>query len=439
MSKTGKTRKQRPTDTARPLTVDDVWAFERVGAVALSPDGQCAVAAVTQYAMADNSATTHLWLLPTEDAAPRQLTRCGGKDGQALWSPDGARIAFIAKREQDGVKDVSAQLYVIASTGGEARRVSNFAPGIESFKWMPDGRRLVFAAWVWPGLQGTAAQARAHKADAERKDSGYATSAAYYRYWDHNLPMGRVLHLHLLDLASGGVRDLFEGRPYELPRDGAGNEVYDVRPDGRRIAFVHDPAAQQMLGNRLALADVELRSGDVCALLDDAAWDFAAPRYSPDGRQLALLAAHTGAHHTAFSQLALLQSDGSWQARGQGWDHAVNAPLRWAADGRVCAVHRRSSAAAAICGATTWATAGYAVEHAGGWVQSFDVAAPARCCRWPPTARSTRHACMRLRPGDERRCAWKPSTTTGCRASPSGTLREVDYTGALGRRRCRCG
>ena len=131
-----------------------------------------------------------------------------------------------------------------------ARRsaTASFGPGIESFKWLPDGKRVVFSAWVWPGLKGAAAQNKAHKAQAERKESGYVTSQAYYRYWDHNVPMGRVLHLLLLDLASGRVTDLFEGTTLELPRDGGGNDVYDVHPSGRHVAFVHDPAAEPAAG-----------------------------------------------------------------------------------------------------------------------------------------------------------------------------------------------
>ncbi len=367
------TRKIPKAAKTRPLIVEDLWAFERIGGVALAPDGRRAVCSVTTHSMADNSTATHLWLLPTDSAAPRRLTACGGKDGQAAWSPTGERIAFVAKREQEGHQDATAQLYLIAADGGEAWRVSDFAPGIASFKWLPDGQRIVFAAWVHPDLKGSTAQAKAHKAQADRKDSGYATSAAFYRHWDHNLPQGRVLHLHLLDVASGRVRDLFEGTRFELPRDEVGNEVYDVRPDGRRIAFVHDPAAVQQTGNRLALADIELRSGDIETVLDDAAWDFAAPRYSPDGQQLALTAANVAAHHTALSQLALLQRSGSWRVLSEGWDHSVNAPLRWAAGGAAILFTAEERGRCHL-----WrhdlADGRCTIEQAGGWVQGFDAA-----------------------------------------------------------------
>ena len=196
------------------ITVDDLWAMERVGGLALSPDGAQAVCSVGSFSMDENKGSTSLWLLSTFGGAPRRLTSAGDKDGQAAWSPKGDRIAFVARREQQGHKDETPQLYLIAPDGGEARRSSDFAPGIEAFKWFPDGKRVAFIAWVWADTKGTKAQAKRFKEFKDRKETGYVTSQAWYRYWDHNLPMGRVPHLHVLDLASGRVRDHYEGSDF---------------------------------------------------------------------------------------------------------------------------------------------------------------------------------------------------------------------------------
>ena len=116
------------------LSVDDLWKIERAGGLSLSPDGAQAVCSVTQFSMDENKGASSLWLLSTFGGGPRRLTSCGEKDGQAAWSPQGDRIAFVARREQEGRKDDTPQLYLIAPDGGEARRISDFAPGIEAFK-----------------------------------------------------------------------------------------------------------------------------------------------------------------------------------------------------------------------------------------------------------------------------------------------------------------
>ena len=117
----------------KPLDSEALWQLERVGSVSLSPDGNTAVCAVTAYSMDDNKGRTSLWLLPTGSCSPRRLTTAGEKDGQPAWSPDGSRIAFLSRREQEGSKDSQRQLYVISAAGGEAERKSDFGPGIEDF------------------------------------------------------------------------------------------------------------------------------------------------------------------------------------------------------------------------------------------------------------------------------------------------------------------
>src|SRR5512141_2278117 len=165
---------------AHPLDIDSLWQLERAGNVAISPDGSSAACTLTTYDMEQDRGSTALWLLPCDGSAPRRLTHHGEKDGQPAWSPRGDRIAFLAKREQQGRKDAEAQLYVIPLAGGEAERKSDFPAGIEAFKWMPDGKRIAFVAWVWPEAQGQRAQARRHKAFTERKESAYVTSEALY-------------------------------------------------------------------------------------------------------------------------------------------------------------------------------------------------------------------------------------------------------------------
>ena len=92
------------------ITVEDLWKFERLGSVSLSPDGAQAVTTLSRSSMDDNKSMSALWLLSTLGGAPRLLTTGGDKDGQPRRSPhckDGSElIAFTAKREQEGAKEI---------------------------------------------------------------------------------------------------------------------------------------------------------------------------------------------------------------------------------------------------------------------------------------------------------------------------------------------
>ncbi|KPF42695.1 peptidase S9 [beta proteobacterium AAP51] len=428
---------------ARPLDVDTLWQLQRLGGLSLAPDGRAAVVSAATPSMEKNHTRVRLWLLPTDRQAPRPLTSCGERDGQAAWSPRGDRIAFVARREQEGSKDTAPQLYTIAADGGEAQRHSQFGPGIESFKWLPDGRRVVFSAWVWPGLKGAAAQNKAQQAWSERKESGYVTNQAYYRHWDHNVPMERVLQLWLLDLDSGRLSNLFEGTALELPRDGSGNEVYDISPDGRRLAFVHDPAPEALQSHRLALSEMDLRSRRVQALVDDEAWDLNGPAYSPDGRHLAVTAAHVGLKHTALPQPAVVAlgpaarspagrgpTSGATRLRvlAPAWDRAVNTPLRWAADSAALLFTAEDRGRCHLWHCPLQAEAP-TVLHEGGWVQGFEQAGPTLVV----LADSALHPARVLaRTGDGPLLRLEHFNDEVLKTVAFGELRETQVTGALG-------
>ena len=80
---------------SRPLSAQTLWQIDRIGGLALAPDGERAVCSLTSYDLARSSTS----LLSTAGLKPRPQTRCGAKDGQPAWSPKGDRILFITKRD----------------------------------------------------------------------------------------------------------------------------------------------------------------------------------------------------------------------------------------------------------------------------------------------------------------------------------------------------
>ena len=234
----------------KPITVECLWQLDRLGPPSLSPDGAQAVCSVASSDMAENKSSSALWLLSTLGGAPRRLTQCGEKDGQPAFSPTGNLIGFVAKREQGGHKDEAPQFYVIPPDGGEARRVGDVATGVDAFRWCPDGQHIVFVSWVWPGLKGAKAQAAALKAFKARKDTGYATSDAFYRYWDHLIPAGRVVTLKLSTFYPPGTDALLALEVSPEPGSGPVYASLGLREGLRDGLGRHGGHGAQVLGRR---------------------------------------------------------------------------------------------------------------------------------------------------------------------------------------------
>jgi dipeptidyl aminopeptidase/acylaminoacyl peptidase len=319
----------------RPMTVEDLWAIERFGAPSPSPDGTWVAVDVASYDMEENARRSSLWLYPTRGAAePVRLTaHARGRDRSPAWSPDGRRVAFVSER--DG--DEAPQLYVISTSGGEARRVTSLATGASSPKWFADGRRLAFVSWVWPDLAGAEAQAARVAERRASKVKALAIETSCYRFWDHWLADGRVPHLLVVDVETGECRDLFEGTPLKLSPYAESAELgpskFDVSPDGAEVAFtadLHEDPGSEFFTDIVVM---DLATGAWTNVTPENPAPDEAPRYSPDGRHIAYLRQAIPGFYADRQRVALYDRETkAHTVLTEEWDRSAEE-IVWSPDG----------------------------------------------------------------------------------------------------------
>src|SRR5215813_3594098 len=103
---------QMPPPATAPRAIEVTQ--ERIGEVALSPDGR-----TIAFAAYDADDRAHIYLVAADGGAANALTSGACNDISPKFSPDGGQIAFVSDRTGN------AEIHTVAVTGGMPRQVTN--------------------------------------------------------------------------------------------------------------------------------------------------------------------------------------------------------------------------------------------------------------------------------------------------------------------------
>jgi len=127
---------------SRPMTLVDVLEVPRLSEPRCSLDGGQLLYVLTKEDWKANKRVSHIWRINTDGTEPVQMTNGSNGEKSPRWSPDGKRIAFLAKR-----KDVKeSQIYLISNEAGEAMQLTRHKTSVSSITWSPDGAFIYFLA-----------------------------------------------------------------------------------------------------------------------------------------------------------------------------------------------------------------------------------------------------------------------------------------------------
>jgi dipeptidyl aminopeptidase/acylaminoacyl peptidase len=158
-----------PSASLKTIEPADIVDLREVNDPQISPDGKLIVYSVLRRLSGAEQDDTSIWLVPADGSKPeRPLVFGEGAPGNARWSPDGKRIAFLSNRANplsssssvplkfkvegasaeagSSKQDHSRQLWSLTLDGGEAQPLTRIESDIADFRWSPDGSRIAFLA-----------------------------------------------------------------------------------------------------------------------------------------------------------------------------------------------------------------------------------------------------------------------------------------------------
>ncbi|GAA5002698.1 S9 family peptidase [Actinopolymorpha pittospori] len=316
--------------------LDHYVALRRLAGLWLAPDGSRLVAAAQQLAPDRKKYVTSLWEIdPTGVDPARRLTRGATGEAGPAFLPDGS-LLFVSRRpdaEAEDKKDDKPALWLLPAAGGEARQVAARPGGIAGVAVAATAGTTVVLAPTLPAAQTTEEDAELRKARSDGAVSAILHEGYPIRYWDHDLgpdelrlfaadvPAVEDGRLELRDLTPEPGRALDEGG-------------YDVSADGTTVVSTWQVPTSGG-DSREDLVAIDTASGERRTLASDPAYDFAAPRISPDGRWVVCVRdLRSTTEEPPDSTLWLIPLEG-----GQGRDLTSGLDLwphepRWAPDAR---------------------------------------------------------------------------------------------------------
>lgn len=289
-----------PATAAEPrrdhdLTAEDTFSLTSLENLTVSPDGTQAAYTESRWGEDEHGRRSDLWVVATAGGPARRLTFDGFGGAAATWSPDGRWLYFLGRDRagrDEPPGDGSTQVWRVPVQGGTPAAVTRARKGVDAFELAPDGRALYYTV------------------GRERTDE----------QWRELL--GRYDDLHY----GHGVTTLSEVRRLDLDtwRDDVAMEAARVisemslSPDGARLALITSPDNELIFKEGWSRVDVlELATGAVTELTDQAWRDGHKSPYgwiddlawAADGRALAFAIAYDG---YATDIWVAEQRDGGW-------------------------------------------------------------------------------------------------------------------------------
>ena len=282
------------------FSTTDLLNVYRISDPQISPDGKRVAFSVSMPETSANRIRQSIYFIEITGQNPKGVTPDNIQATNGRFSPDGHFLYFLAEADT-----ALAQVWRISLPDGKASAVTDLPLGVDGFEIGPDGTYLLLSIAVLPGK--TPKETRAVLQERNRlmgKTRVYDRLPV--RHWNAWRD-GTRNHLFVYHLQERNLRDLMGDMDADCPsRPFGGTDDFSFSPDGKAVVFsAKAEGLREAWSTNYDLFWVPVDgSAPPKRITSNPATDIQ-PRFSPDGKTLAYLAASRQGHEADRLRIVL--------------------------------------------------------------------------------------------------------------------------------------
>ena len=278
--------------TKKAIEINDLTKLVSVTDPHISPDGKEAVFIRTMIDEEENTYRGHLFHLNLDSGEQTQWTHGKERVSFPQWSYDGKFVAFLSDREEKN------QLFVMSAKGGEARALTEFEKGVNSFRWSPCGKRIWFNALLKEGKAFTDKEEK-EKEEKKKPEPVFVSKMKYKMDGVGLVQQEFHRHIGVIDIESKEVDQITEGNyHYSLEA---------VSHDGAKLVYgvVREENLDYVFRQSLYLYDVESKQETTVTEEDGS---FGGAAFSFDDSKIAFVGSTRQYHNATHAEVYVYDS-----------------------------------------------------------------------------------------------------------------------------------